>query len=254
MPKLPEKSFLLADGTTVFFRGPDLDKGPLPAVLYFALSGRESLFVDPYNKPAEVMEQGGIRVFSIDLPFHGEGFDNLAAMGLWVEALQKEPFFLASFIHRCRQVLDFIIIQKYANPEYLGVAGLSRGGYVATLLAASDDRIRAILGFAPLVDLSCLNEYHAIQPHASHKLKELSQELTRRQICYFIGNRDERVGTSSTFACIQAFTEANYQAGVRSPPVELHLFPSIGHKGHGTPVEIFEKGANWMLAQLNPAH
>lgn len=252
MPQPIEKSIQMPNGTILHYRGPDLQMGALPTVLYFALSGRESLFVDPYNKPAEVLEKGGIRVFSIDLPAHGEGFDNLAAMRTWMEEIKKDPAFLDTFIDHCRQILDFLIQQNYADAKFLGAAGLSRGGYMATLLAANEARISAIVGFAPLTQLSRLSEYLEIQPllKPPHDLKDIAHKLIGRAICYFIGNRDERVGTKACFDCIQAMTEANYQSGLRSPPVEFHIFPSIGHKGHGTPVEIFELGARWMLANL----
>jgi len=68
-------------------------------------------------------------------------------------------------------------------------------------------------------------------------------------LLYLIGNYDTRVGTEKCFQTIQELTEASIEAGIRTPPVELIIGPSIGHKGHGTPPERFKAGIDWLRRQ-----
>jgi esterase FrsA len=70
--------------------------------------------------------------------------------------------------------------------------------------------------------------------------------LCEQSIRFYIGNRDIRVGTDRCFHLVQQLTEQAFQNGVRSPPIELIISPSIGHMGHGTSKEIFHDGAHWL--------
>jgi esterase FrsA len=239
----------------VFYRGPSLRAGPLPSIFYFALSGQESLSLPPFNQPVDVWEKAGLRVFSMDLPGHGADLDSVQAMHAWIQGLKEDPYFIEKFITKCGQIIRYFINQNILQPSHIGAAGLSRGGFAATLLAAAEPSISTLLGFAPLTDLSFLQEYqkNAISPLASHRLSALAEALTDKHIAYYIGNRDTRVSTEACFHSVQAFTEAAYNKGMRSPQISLHLFPSIGHKGHGTPPEIFAEGAQWMAQKLKPA-
>ena len=77
-------------------------------------------------------------------------------------------------------------------------------------------------------------------------LIHLVEQLVGKNLFFFIGNRDKRVGTRECYQFIEALTEASYAHGLRSPPVQLKIYPSIGHKGHGTPPEIFRAGSTWL--------
>jgi len=238
----------------VFYKGPDLQKGPLPSLFYFALSGQESLTLSPFNQPVDTWEEAGLRIFSVNLPGHGTRLNPLEAMQAWVRGLKEDSYYIENFISQCSQIIRYLI-EQHLLPSQIGAAGLSRGGFAATLLAAAEPAVSTLLGFAPLTDLSRLSEYqeNAISPLPSHQLSALAEALTEKEIAYFIGNHDTRVSTESCFYCIKAFTEAAYAKGNRSPQVALQIFPSVGHKGHGTPPEIFAEGAQWMVRKLKPA-
>ena len=62
--------FEILGKTQAFFVGPSLEKGPLPTLIYFALSAEDSLQCDPFNRPVQFLEGLPLRIFSITLPGH----------------------------------------------------------------------------------------------------------------------------------------------------------------------------------------
>lgn len=247
----PEKVDRLtpSSGLTIYHVGPSFQKGPLPSLFYFALSGEDSLTLDPYNQPVSFFQHQDVRIFSFSLPFHGEGFENKKAMAAWALEIKKNPHFFENFISKSLSNIDFLIHQGYVDSKNIAVAGLSRGGFIATHLAAHDKRISTILGYAPLTQLGLLEEFQDFQKNPliqSLDLSQLADKLCGRHLRFYIGNRDTRVGTEECFQFIKTLVESSYQKGYRSPPVELILSPSVGHKGHGTLPHIFQNGALWI--------
>lgn len=239
-------------GSPIFYQGPDLQLGPLPAVLFFALSAQMSLFENPFNQPVLHLIRQGIRVFSWDLPFHGPGLDPHDAMRKWAHEFVYNPSFISDFLELCRHHINYLIEEGLVDPLHLGVAGLSRGGFVATHLAASDSRLKTVLGFAPLTQPKPLEELQSF-PELSFdqiSLTAIAEKLIHTRLRFYIGNHDQRVGTDACFHFIHHLTEVAFNHGIRSPAVELMIYPSIGHKGHGTPPHIFHEGADWIKQQL----
>ena len=231
--------------------GPPLEIGPLPTLIYFALSGEESLQTDPYNQPVLYATQRGFRVVSFTLPGHGPGCKNTEAMALWAEEFAEGRDPLAPFLAQVQQNLDFLHRKNAIVP--LAAAGLSRGGFIALHLAARTPSISAVVGFAPLIQLSALKEFQHLGEHPMVKKWDLFPEVERlvgKQIRFSIGNRDLRVDTRTCFAFTRALAEANFQAGHRSPPVELIITPSIGAQGHGTSPASFHAGIDWLINSL----
>jgi len=234
---------------TIYHLGPDLNLGPLPAYFYFALSGKESLTLDPFNQPAVYMAEHPVRVFSLTLPGHGEGYTTNTAISLWANELSSGHNIIQEFIENAKETIDYLIDQQVIDPQHLATAGLSRGGFIATHLAASHEKIGALVGYAPMTRLTYLQEFEGVRSH-SLDLIHLVDKLVNKKVRFYIGNRDVRVGTEESFKFIEVLTEAGYQAGYRSPSAELIISPSIGHKGHGTPPHIFRDGVEWIYKQL----
>ena len=128
-------------GLDLYWRGPSLDHGRLPGVFYFALSGEDSLFLDPFNQPAVFLEPFPVRVYSSTLPSHGSGLRNSDAMGRWAQDLENGHDLLTEFIHKSIANIDFLIAQGLLDRDKIAVSGLSRGGFLALHLAAADPRI-----------------------------------------------------------------------------------------------------------------
>jgi esterase FrsA len=241
-----------SNGTLISFHGAPLETGPQPTVIYFALSAHSTLFQDPYDQPVLKWVNAGCRVFSWDLPFHDERNTPQEAISLWAEHFAKKSPFIDEFITRSLENIDDLIHQGFIDPAHLGVAGLSRGGYIAVKLAARSPAIQSIVGFAPLTNPKPIDEFSRYPDlgENTYSLTRLIPSLIGKRLRFYIGNRDVRVSTDACYAFIRALTEASFENGHRSPHVELMLSPSIGHKGHGTPTHIFLDGANWLHHQI----
>lgn len=239
--------------TPIYHCGPSLQDGPLPTLFYFALSGQDSLLLDPYNQPVVALADKPIRVVSLTIPGHGEGYDNNRAMDFWADRLKMNDDLISPFIEQCVDALDFLVAEGYVNPNKVGAAGLSRGGFIAAHFAAQDERVKNILGFAPLTKLEEHSAFKTeeIRPILEKlSLKNFNERMSDKTVRAYIGNRDTSVGTAACFDWIRTLTETAYLQKHRSPPVELIIYPSIGHKGHGTPPHIFQAGALWMEQNL----
>lgn len=242
----------------IAFQGPPPEAGPLPAFFYFALSGEESLELAPYNTPATLLTNSSIRVFSITLPGHGPGFNKHHAMQYWADEIAKESPLLHDFFERTLHIMEWLIENGWIDEERIAVGGLSRGGWIATQLAARDKRIKIILGFSPLTRLSELKEFALSERSSRVKifaealdLEQLTDSLTHVQhIRFYIGNRDERVNTDACYHFIRKLADKAHAIRARHMQVELRLFHSTGHMGHGTPPPIFEEGVDWLRGLL----
>ena len=187
---------------TLYHTGPALDHGPLPSLFYFAISGPDSLCLDPYNQIVQFLHGEMIRIFSMTLPGHEEGLPAIDAMKIWAEELSKGNDCVEIFLNSLGIAVDFAIREKFAAPQKLATAGLSRGGFIASHLAARDERFRYLLCFAPLTRLSKIKEFtkdHDLTLANKLDLIHLAPYLSDRHVRMFIGNDDTRVGNKKLF-------------------------------------------------------
>jgi len=244
----PDSLVTTPDGESIFYLGPPLSEGVKPTILYFALSAEMTLFQDPFNQPAIEWAKNGIRVFSWNLPFHTSDADPHVAISKWAVELAQNPYFISDFIQRCLQNLSYLEGENLIDKAHLAVAGLSRGGFMATHLAAQHPQIQWILGFAPLTQPDSLQEFRSTTQTVG--LTHLVDQLTETHTRFYIGNHDTRVNTESCFTFINTLSKKSFAKGVRTPKSELIIYPSIGHRGHGTPPAVFKDGATWLQDQL----
>jgi predicted esterase len=237
----------------ISFVGPSFEKGPLPALFYFALSADESLQLDPFNQLVQFSNIETCRIFSLTLPGHGPGLDPTQALIFWAEEIEKGHRLIEKLIEQIAQSVDYLQDKGMIASNKLAVSGLSRGAFIATHAAAHIPSFRTLLGFAPLTKLSFAKEFRASQNPAriaSLDLIHLVDRLTDRKVRFYIGNHDTRVGTANCFQWIEALSNAAFDKNIRSPQVELIIGPSIGHLGHGTGPHVFQDGAHWAMEQL----
>jgi esterase FrsA len=242
----------LDEDSSIYHIGPSQDAGPLPALFYFALTGSESLTLAPYNQLVEYLADFPIRIFSLTLPEHLEGDLHNHSIDKWAYQLKSGADIISPFIAKCQKALHFLIGEGWIDRSKIAAGGLSRGAFIASHLAAKEKLITHILGFSPLTSLDGLEEFHGNPPPIAQNLSLTHKilELSEKSIFFLIGNRDIRVGTEKAFSLLFDLTNQSYRLGHRSPPMQLHLFPAIGNKGHGTPKEIFHEGALWLLKQF----
>ena len=250
MKQIKCSSISITPGLDLFHTGPSLDLGPLPALFYFSLSGSDSLTLHPYNQIVQFMTDWRIRVFSLNLPAHEDGMSPNEAIQAWADEIKKGGDPIERFLIQVKMAIDFALKQQLILSDRIAVAGLSRGGLVAGLLAAQEENIKILLGFAPLTRLKSAKEFHDIQHLPIVEKYDLSlfgSSLAKKNIRFYIGNYDQRVGTRNCFECVEQITEAAHEQNIRPAQIELIISPSIGHTGHGTPTEIFKKGADWII-------
>lgn len=233
--------------------GPSLEDGPLPAVFYFALHAEESLGLAPYNQPVTFLARHPMRIFSLSLPGHDQGIPPNQSLKSWASSLAHNHNIVESFLEKALAALHFLEKKGALLPKKVASSGLSRGAFIATHLAARTEIISHILGFAPLTALSyaeSLSEAWDSPILKSLDLDRTIPQIIGKKVRFYIGNHDTLVGTERCFQWIHTLCQASYDQKIRSPQTELILYPSIGHKGHGTPKEIFHQGALWLKTEL----
>lgn len=234
------KTLHISHDTTLYYVGPDLQAGPLPAIFYLALSAHDTLLVDPFNQPVKALQHMPLRIFSLDLPEHESGKPPVSALQTWSEQLLLGVPLIEQFVRRVEKGVEFLLEKNALLPKQLGIMGLSRGGFLATHVAAKIPLFHTILGFAPMTTLT-----------ADTHLSLLTESLVGKRVRFYMGNLDTRVGTRACFEFIEALCQMNFSQQIRSPQVELILSPSIGHLGHGTSPEIFAQGALWLGKKIS---
>ncbi len=238
----------------LFYVGKDLVEGPLPAIFYFALSAKESLLEHPYNSPVSFFKDHNVRIFSVDLPFHGENLPAVEALTHWAESFTRGDDFLTRFLSDLEESLTLLFTSQLVNTRHIAAVGLSRGSFIAAHIAARFPLITHLLTFAPLTHLENIKEFHLLESSPlieKLKLSHIQEVLSKKTIRTYIGGRDTRTNTDLCYAWIRSLIETAHQNKVRSPPIEFILKPSIGHKGHGTSPETFKEGALWIKEQLS---
>lgn len=257
---MPKHSFTQKDTTShpipffkeieVAYSGPDLSEGPLPALIYFSLSAKESLELNPYNQIVSALVDKPIRLFSFTLPAHGHGQINEEAMEHWAEGLKNSPNYFEDYFSQVSHAIYDLIEKEIIQSDAIATGGLSRGAFVALHLAARLNEISTVLGLAPLVDLSYLPEFKEIDIPSELNISNQVESLAKKAIRFYIGNRDVRVGTECCFELVKEIANYAYNKGVRSPFVELVVSPSTGRNGHGTLPNVFYNGAEWISERV----
>ena len=196
-------------GDHIKYLGPDVTKGPLPAVFYFALSARDSLELNPFNQFVIFLQDLPLRIFSITLPGHGEGLLKEDAINYWIKYMKEDRSFLTKFFDETAQSMDELK-DAIILPKKCAVAGLSRGAFVAMHVAARLPWIQTILGFAPMTKLESFHELD---------LENITSTIANRNIRLYIGNRDTRVGTDNCFNLMITLSNQAHSQKIRTSPL-----------------------------------
>jgi hypothetical protein len=231
--------------------GPDLFWGAMPTVFYFSIDAHSSLCVDPFNQPVVPMQNHSMRVISCDLPEHGSDLDPHTALSRWAERYTQGDPVLENFMGKVSRFIDYLH-QEGIIDHRLACMGLSRGAFVASHLASMNSKIKHIVGFAPLTDLTKAKEFRDL-PSSIHLPKPISflkESLIHTSLKFFIGNQDTRVSTHRALETIVDLCDFALEKSIKSPPIEISVYPSIGHMGHGTPPHIFEEGSLHIVKKL----
>lgn len=233
------------------YLGPKLSEGLLPAIFYFALSAHDTLLLDPYNQPISAIDLTKCRVFSCDLPHHEPPKSPYHAIGEWISEMQQGKKPLELFFDNVFFSINDLIEKKLVDPKQLGFMGLSRGAFVALHIASKFSENVSIVGFSPLLHLTEVKEAKESSFNLDHlDATFIKEKLFQHTIRLYIGNHDTRVGSKNCANFILDLADKAFLAGIKTPKIELKIFPSIGYMGHGTPKEIFEEGATYLVKSI----
>ena len=106
-------------GLPLHHLGPPLEEGPLPTLFYFALSGRESLTLDPYNQPIQFFEGKKVRAFSLTLPHHSDGLPPNESIAAWGREMGAGRDPLAPFLKQAGEAIRFALEQGWIDLDRL---------------------------------------------------------------------------------------------------------------------------------------
>ena len=221
---------------------------PAPTLIIVGSDLEYSLTNDEINKVGRLL--GGAHCFGLDVPGHGidvrEGEPQ--SLGAWRARLDKNENFVAKFARDISDILDYLIADGYSDPARIAVAGTSRGGFMGLHAMAEDSRIRAGVSFAPISELTILNEFKGLERHAltqSLALSQIAAKLADRPLWFCIGNNDRRVGTDSLIDFTRRVVAACKKG--KTAPVEIHIMETEDHHIHDT---AHEEAAEWLRKTL----
>ena len=213
---------------------------PLPTIIYFALTSSQSLELDPFNQFVKRLlpsspSSASFRVLSVTLPYHtSDMVANEAVFTAWADVYSSGGDLLTSYIRRVNDTIEKLIHDRVIASEQVYVAGLSRGGLIAALLAAKSAHVKAVLGFAPvtvLADLPEFTEALKMDGRVKERLHRASllndhvlQALVGKPLRFYMGNFDRRVGTRNAFEVVHRLAEMAGSKRVRSPPHEFVMY------------------------------
>lgn len=238
----PEIIVADANGVKISMLG---KRGALQKTLLVFATSREDTFNQSYaySTLAWMMAEKKWLVVTLDLPCHGEDLRPPEPEGLtgWAYRLKHGEDVVAYHNGRVKKVLDYLIAQRYSNPDFIFVSGTSRGGFLSIHSSIADARIRAAIGFAPVTNLAFLDEFkfEAVPaPVASTMLlKNYAKTISFKPLRMWAGPSDTRVGTT----CMVDF------AGSLSlnADASLRIMPSVDHN---TPAPAYAEAADWLLS------
>lgn len=237
----------------LYYLGKDLNEGPLPAVVYLALSAEESLLTPPFNQAVSYLEQFPVRIFSVDLPFHGKGCESKEALIHWAHEFAQGKDLITHFLIQLEESLGHLLSRGSILNNNIALMGLSRGGFLINHLAARMPAVSTLLTFAPLTKITAGKDFEFLS--LTPLLENLNLSHTTEAVCekaqrIYIGNLDTRVSTDACYDWFRLLVKEAHAKGIRSPQIEMMIRPSIGHQGHGTSKESFEEGAAWLIQKI----
>lgn len=214
---------------TFYYKEPE-NQPPVHTVFFFSLSAQDSLTLPPFCHPVDTLIKNGIRVVSVTLPGHENNARPYGIQEIWLKEKEELKQFLTDLTEGIKELSS-----KFPPPY--GAMGISRGSFIALLMAAELKEITTITCFAPLLYLKGEKELSAT---------EKTQALASKKIHFFVGDADTLIGTNNVVTFCQKLSAISLKEGA----IKIKISPSIGRHGHGTSDTIFTEGALWLASNL----
>ena len=213
-----------------------------PLALIFTTDIKESL-TDKYTILGSSLAKVGFTIASIDVTCHGRDAENgVDGLTCWRHRADKskDNIFLP-FLNKEADTVTDLIKNKAASGKFIVVIGVSRGGYLALLSAACDQRIKYVIALAPVTDLYHLDEFKGYFLNPTYSLDQYYGVLSEKHIFMQINNNDDRVGTGQAVRFIKNVSHVGHKT--------VDLFAIITpHFGHSSPHQ--ELAKNWIINSI----
>ncbi|HYW08398.1 MAG TPA: alpha/beta fold hydrolase [Longimicrobium sp.] len=216
----------------------------VPAVLLLppvATPAPAALLLHGYTSRKEHMAEGvgaallerGIGSLSIDLPLHGTRSDPLQAQAY------RNPMALLRVwrqaVAECSLALRYLAARREVDAERLAVAGYSLGSFLATLVAAQDKSVRALV-LAAGGDLPSNTPMAAVARGVADPVRSI-RKLNGRPLLMVHGRADRTMTPDQAERLFAAAGE----------PKELRWW----NAGHILPPEAIRYAAGWLAERLD---
>jgi esterase FrsA len=225
---------------------------PAPTLFFFAGAATSTLLSGDFTKCGHLLMKDGVLLVAIDIPAHGDDVrkgEPPGGINGWRHRLEKGEDPIRPFTKKVSKVLDYLVKEGYTDPKRVGAVGTSRGGFIASHVAAADPRFQAIVQFAPVTDLLAVREFKGLEKHAlttGLHVTHLTYKLAGRSFWFCIGNNDTRVSTDETIAFTRKLVRAA-EAKKAKLDVYLVVAPTPGHTIHKT---AHDEAATWLRQRL----
>ena len=158
-----------------------------------------------YNHQTRRLLEHGAVVFAPglllwDVKIYGDPYDrhridsDLKQVGSSITALE---------VFAIMRILDYFVTQPYCNPDRIGMAGLSYGGFFTTVTTAADVRIKsayASCSFIDAVRYSSFTDWTWKNSANTFLEAEIAALIAPRYICFDAGDKDHLFGSEGTKA------------------------------------------------------
>ena len=223
---------------------------PMPTVFIPGGSANQQLnvqVIDPGHF-GFVVEYGYLYV-SLDVPSHGEDLEPgepLGGIEGWRYRVENKRNFVQEFNQKISKVLDFLIAEGYTDPDRVAVIAGSRGGFLAFHYAASDPRVKCVVGWMPVTDLGHLMEFKGMENDPLTKSLAVinqAEKFVGRNVLVIIGDQDNRVGTDHAIAFARRVSKV-----AKGANVTLHVLDEP--RGHFETEGTYALTEAWLLKHL----
>ena len=209
-------------------------KRPSPTFFVFATSIEDMTKFPIFTTSGRQLAKQGWLYVTLDPPCHGRDHkpNEPSALSGWAHRVKTGQDPVKPFTDRCRDVLDWLVSNRYTAPNQVAAGGTSRGGFCALHLAAAEPRVRTVVCVSPVTELRALREFREVTAEQArpYDASSLATRLVGRHVWISIGNSDQRVSTDSCVSTVRNFVRAAVKASPNHPvPIELVIGPSQGH-------------------------
>src|SRR5690606_27398840 len=115
---------------------PERPQRPAPTLFVFASAIGDSLGSSYFRQAGQQLAERGWLCVSLDVPCHGEDVrPGESGLSGWRVRCLAGTDFVEAMNERARKVLDYLIAERWADPDRIAALGTSRGGFIAVHFA-----------------------------------------------------------------------------------------------------------------------